>query len=687
MFRKLRVLLAMAVIGAVPAGGAGCATSTGARGEEDSPPHPHVAALELQGVSNVSEEALRGSLIMQAPAGWPFRKTVRFDPQDWDSDLRRIERFYVAHGHYDARVVESHVEETKDGVRLRVRVEEGAPVHIAEVRVEWHGEVPADVRAAVEGAIPYQQGKVFREMPWDPLRETLTRVLMERGYAAAQVQGEVRVHPPSHAAVVHLVVAPGQPYRFGSIAVTAGTGGLVPLERISAEVRREVPEAQPFSLSALRRVQERIFAMGLFSIVRVAAGAPEPDHLTVPVLVDVRERPLRTLRAGGGLELDQGRNELRVLGEFAHRDFLGGFRTLRVRGAAGYAAVPDFWSVLRDEVVEGPRHGPVARLRADLEQPRLFVPELRGFALVEAERGLEQAYDFLGGRTRLGTTWSAAERWTIRTSYNLEVYRLGGPALELGAQPQAVFGCPQPCVLSYLEERAVFDARDDPVQPRRGYFFALSLQQAGTVIGSSMDYLRLQPEARVYVPMGPAERWIVGARLQLGTLLTRGGQPAPILARFFSGGASAMRGFPHHRLSPMLIVPATEELGAPVQVGGNGLVEGSVELRYLMTERLGVVTFADTGTVTVGPLSPSAATGALQYAVGAGLRYRSPLGPLRLDLAYRLPVGPSLPVMQLPGGNLDYPITRGCLGIGGFDPRSGSPEGPCTLFFSVGEAF
>jgi translocation and assembly module TamA len=168
--------------------------------------------------------------------------------------------------------------------------------------------------------------------------------------------------------------------------------------------------------------------------------------------------------------------------------------------------------------------------------------------------------------------------------------------------------------------------------------------------------------------------------------------------RFYGGGANSMRGFSERRLSPLLQVPVPgtrpqDQQWETVPIGGNGMFMGSFEARYSVLENLRVAAFVDVGQVTTGLFALSDLPGVL-WAVGAGLRYLTPIGPIRLDLARRLPFG-TLPTLYTtdpytgainPGTNA-YPVDESCFGLFGSHPTTVVNDGFCTLQISIGEAF
>jgi outer membrane protein insertion porin family/translocation and assembly module TamA len=232
-------------------------------------------------------------------------------------------------------------------------------------------------------------------------------------------------------------------------------------------------------------------------------------------------------------------------------------------------------------------------------------------------------------------------------------------------------------------ERATFpellttlDLRDDPVHTRQGLYVSNSIQFAHAGLSGTLYDLRLRPEARFYLPLGRAKRVVLALRTGFGFLfpqnygdtLERESELPPdspelirdqhkvLLRAFYSGGPNSNRGYPLRGVGPQgpifFLVPTsfdctipTDENGEPNPEdlplgcirprGGLTLWEASLELRFEITGPLGAVLFADASDVTrtvgeIGLQSP-------HLSVGPGLRYFSPIGPIRADLGFRIP--------------------------------------------------
>jgi translocation and assembly module TamA len=608
------------------------------------------------------------------------RMASLLDPVQLDVDKQRVEAYCRDHGYYDARVVDTRIVPVGEGqVEVQLQVEEGEPVRVTQLELEGMEAAP-EARAAA-GKLALAVGEIFAVEAYDQAREQLLTALHDGGWATAEVSQEAQVLPEEHAALVRYQIQAGPRLRFGPVLVAGASA--VPRGRIRELAAEEIRTGEWYSESKLAAAQTKVFGMGVFGGVRVNRGQPDVERGIVPVLVSVREAPFRSVRIGPSLGvLSNSRIDLSAVAGWTHRNFLGDLRKLDLSLSVGYA-----WVLTSPQ-----KEGPIGTAVADLTQPRVLKVAGRPIDLAarfEIERGLEQAYDFWVERFRFGLPIHLSKRLSLVPSYNLAVYEL--------SRVEAGFNTNDPtstnpilqscegsiCLLSYLEQRIEWDGRDDPINTRRGYYAALSVQEGGHVGGYGYQYLRFLPELRGYLPLGPST--VLAARARIGAFVPVNESSAPpTVALFEAGGSSSMRGYGLNRLSPMLCVkkkdPATGQqhcTGEWVPVGGNGLAEYSVELRFPLRGKLLGAVFTDAAYVSRPSAVPTAWRDALsparlQWAAGFGIRYRTPIGPLRLDLAARLPddlspgveLNQRFPAVPSPDGVHREPIAAFHLSVG-----------------------
>ncbi|HZH03825.1 MAG TPA: BamA/TamA family outer membrane protein, partial [Myxococcaceae bacterium] len=325
--------------------------------------------------------------------------------------------------------------------------------------------------------------------------------------------------------------------------------------------------------------------------------------------------------------------------------------------------------------------------------------DLRLTSSLQLESRIEQAYQVpIGGQLRTGVIWQPHPDFSVFPSYNLQAFRirysserLAGVGTTGSGTPDLTFGCTGTCILSFLEQIAEWDRRDDRQAPKSGYYLGLSFQEGGGPLGGDFDYIRIQPDLRYYYSFGAKREWTLALKARAGTLIPLGDRGSPIVSRFFGGGANSMRGFSTRRFSPLQVVEKDMDLdpdsddapGETVPIGGNSLFETSAEVRWNFYGNIVFATFLDSGFVTASSFRRESFN-AMQYAVGFGFRYITPIGPVRLDFARRLNIGPPLRVDNPDA--LAYDYGSGCFGFGN-GQVAGLPEGSCTFFLSIGEAF
>ena len=669
-----------------------------------------VRGLHISGNHALSSRDIEKQIATSSTGWWPLATKRYFDDAIWDADLRRIVRFYESRGYYQARIVHSNVTpRPHDGVELDVEIDEGQPTRVSAIDIAGIDGLPeADRRAALDKPA-VTRGQPFTEHGWASLKSSLHDRLRDRGYAEVAVDGKALVDVETRQAALDVSVRPGQRYRFGELQIDTGGGKAISPDWIRAEVRA--------GDRARRGLLERRPGRGAASADRHGSpgrGARRAGHA----------RSRDAAGAGQGHDQRGAAAHARLRRRPAHRsDPQRGPRDRRVEqpqlpgrhapadpARRGGVGVPARDSTTSFRSSEPTRNGPIARARGEFEQPRLFGhASLRELTQLELEHTLEQTYDATAARLGNGIVWKPRSALEIHPSYHVEVDRLTGPPGAGVLVAPLTLGCTtttQSCVvwLSYLEEAVVWDRRNNPLEPRHGYYASLSLQQGGGPLGGNFTYLRFLPELRGYVTVGEDDDGLGGftlaSRVRFGELMPSSGNPddSAVVTRFYSGGAFSMRGFNEQRLSPLLLTSQPPTAGNP----NPALCHAADRRRRpVRGQRRGALRdhrptwilalFMDVGQVTRGTFDATTFAH-MMFAVGAGLRYRTPIGPIRVDFARRLPFGtpPQLFAVEPPTGRivqLPYAVDDSCFGLGGSNVTMVVPDNLCVLHISIGEAF
>jgi outer membrane protein insertion porin family/translocation and assembly module TamA len=172
---------------------------------------------------------------------------------------------------------------------------------------------------------------------------------------------------------------------------------------------------------------------------------------------------------------------------------------------------------------------------------------------------------------------------------------------------------------------------DNALNARRGFQFAAHAETTGGFLPGTFNYYALSADGRHYIPLG--RNFVFANRLQVGSITAKANDPAnvPFSRKYFLGGATSLRGWGRFEVSPL-------SSGTPI--GGNSLLAFSSEIRTMVTGNLGGVLFLDGG--SVWEKTSDVDLSELRYDVGLGLRYQTPVGPIRLDWGYQLNPIPDL---------------------------------------------
>lgn len=613
---------------------AGCAGEA-ARGR------PWVRHFDLREVRQVDEKELRAKLVLHeaSPFWWlPLVPKNYLDPFTFRGDQARIEAYYRSHGFFSARVTSAEpIRRTDDSVDVRITVEEGAPTAIRSVRVSGIAG-PAEERAWALRHLHLAPGERFDHPVYLAQKESLAARLRSLGYAWAVVDGSVAVDRDSRKADVALRVTTGPRATVGEVRVR----GLVKVDAGVVIRRAGLRAGERFDPAALDDARDRVESLRLFSSVAVTweHAASRPD--VADVVVTVQEASMRELRLGVGLGIEPQRMD--VHGQVSHswRNFLGGARTLKLQTSFGWVALPTFWQL--------ERNGPIASAELSLTQlDRPFRLSQVTFT-VGWDLGIEYAFQYQGPRTQLGITQPiVSDRLRVGLSYNFQYLDFFNVDPTLTCDPKTagqLYGYVAPYLLGWFQEDIVLDLRDRPLDPHRGIYAAVSVEEPG----GAFLYEKVVPDVRTYLPVG--KRIVLAGRVQFGQLFTQGDLGSPITRRFYLGGPGSHRGFTYNRLSPQVASGLANV--PPIPIGGDQMLLIQAEVRadlfHVGASSVGAVAFFDAGDVAQAnrvsssmcpppdpSLSyPSIEVERLHLAAGGGLRLKTELGTLRFDVGVRL---------------------------------------------------
>jgi outer membrane protein insertion porin family/translocation and assembly module TamA len=615
-----------------------------------------------------------------------------YDPSVLQRDLARVERFYRGRGFFDAHArVARVIHLSADHVGVEIVVDEGPPVLNRELTIEGlaglPGAVAADVRAALEHALP--RGQRFDENAYGDAQAALLRALTTRGYAYATVHAEARAELPAHAIDYAFVVSPGVGCVYGQITFVGldpDGAGPKPQEIDERVLRRvmHIREGAPYSTAEIDSSTQALLDLGVFSAVHIAPSLSDPPKPVVPLVVEVEPAQLRTVRLGGGGELDQIKTDVHALFGWEDHDLLGGLRDLSIDLKPGVVLYPTSLSDFRAPH----RLFYEQHLRLQFRQPGVFEARTTGFVrpvlnvyplLVEPDPNVSNpVVNYLEPKISVGLERRFGKHLFSTLAYNFQGEKpFTYPGQHLDTSLPTVF-------LSFPQLVAQLDYRDDPVHTHAGFAANLDLQFAGGPFGGTATDWRIQPDVEGYIPVAKNVTFAVTGTLGLLFPFNYGesvesGLPAGATATdvqtvyfrgFFSGGPNSNRGYPLRGVAPHGFVPFLNPATASTQaatscdpnlvspsalqknplcsspVGGFTQWEASAELRLASSGPWGGVFFCDAGDVSQYVLFHKypAKEGAkalrfnyLHMSCGVGARYDTSVVPIRLDIGYRIP--------------------------------------------------
>lgn len=493
-----------------------------------------------------------------------------------DEVRRALEPF----GYYTVGV-DVQVEDSPQGARVLLDIERGPPVRVRalEVSVEGDAQNDPEVQASLQVFRP-RIGDLLNHPRYEGGKAAVARALATRGYFDASVeQARVEVTRADSRAEIDLRWRSGARYVFGPASISGSQ-----LQEGLVERWIDIEPGEPFDQDRLLRLHQRLTDLDYFGFIDVRPE-PEAETLSVPVAIEVTAAKRSVYTAGVSFGTDSGAGLKLGLDR----------RWVNPRGHK-------FSSEL-DIAQRRSRLGAFYRIPA-------FTP-IDGWYQLGLSYRDEESDSVLSETLELAATRSGRiGDWTLNAGLHLlrERYTIGG---ERSLDSSGI------STLVYPAASARYRRYNDPNYSTRGFVFGAELKLGAQAIGSDSNFAQLLLDSRWIRGFGERNRVLL--RGQLGRTFSDEFLRLPSSLRFFAGGDRSVRGYGYQEISPL------GREGQPI--GGRNLAVLNLEYERMFTDTWGAAVFADAGNA-FNDISEG-----LRKGVGLGLRWRSPVGQVAVDIA------------------------------------------------------
>ncbi len=516
-----------------------------------------------------------------------------------ENDIRKIEALYQSNGFLDSKVSDPDIRRGPKGLEVTIHVFEGRQYRSGDVRFSGESDIPeADLRKAVK----LKRGELLsRDTILNDLL-ALTTLQNDKGYAQALVSPVVEKRKEYPVADVTYRTERGGKFRFGKVEVAGNTKTL---DRI---VRRdlEVADGQLYTATGLKNSKENLTRLSYFKDVKITT-APSKSPGEMDVKVDVTEGPTGTLSGGAGYSsLDKVFGVVQV----SENNLFG--RGWKASLNSQFGARRTVFSL-------------------DFRDPHFLDTD---YSLLLNAYKLDTKYtDFhrksTGGKAGVGYQFTKYTVASISFRADETLITDAGAAVSQILKDEFSKGTQSTRSVALGVTRNTTDKHFDP---SKGSVQSASVEYAGGPMGGDSEFVKYFLNVKAYTPVLGSS--VLSGNIIWGHTVTTIGGRVPIFERFFLGGPYSIRGFPSRTLSPK--DPNTGEL-----IGGNKELVANLEFIFPLFNEIGFkgVVFFDTGnSYRQGDWPWSGPQ--LKYSAGTGLRWYSPMGPLRFEWGWNLHPAP-----------------------------------------------
>jgi outer membrane protein insertion porin family len=610
-------------------------------------PEYRVDRVELSGNQSVPSADFEPGLRLRA--GEPFAQSKL------DADLSMIQDLYRRRG-FAAAKAQPCEEPERAGpgardvpLRVRILITEGPRTLVSGVSFQGNGSLPD---ATLKEGLGSQPGRPYLDAQLALDRDAVQVQYLNRGYPDAAVDANPNFSADRTSAEPVFTVRAGTRILVDHVVIVGNVR--TSTETIERELR--IRPGDPLSETAKIDGRQRLATLGLFRRVQITELALG-DEGRRDLIVTVEESPPTTVVVGGG-----GEGRVRVVpnnqgvatdlfeiaprGSFAvsRRNLFGKNRSVSLFTSVSLPLFKDPVFGAQGNVVNDQLAVPEYQVIGTYREPRVFDTAANAVVSGTFEQQARSSFNFARRAATAEIERRVKGKLRLSASYQIQNTIVFDDNVSPADQLLVDRLFPQ-VRLSSVSSSVIRDTRDDLVDPGAGEYLSANFQLAGRRIGSEVGFAKTYMRAQLFRTVPGGKRFVLAGNATLGLatafpqeVVATGAQGQvttetienlPVSERFFAGGDTTVRGF------------ALDTLGTPqtigqngFPIGGNGMVIFNAELRAPVRGAIGVVAFIDSGNVFAN--ASDIALTELRSAVGFGIRYKSPVGPIRVDLGFKV---------------------------------------------------
>jgi len=564
-----------------------------------------VKDLNLIGLKNIERKDLKKYISTQPAGSWSWLTNKgEFKEAELERDLEMIRAYYLNNGYIDASVNPPLVSLTPDRqwLKIDIPIEEGEYFEFGAI--EFSGDIEFPIKE-LEDAANITTGEAFKSDNFRKAIQNIETIYGDLGYAFAKVDPATRIDKEKHVVNINFIIKKGELAHIGRITVKGNTKTR---DRI---VRREMAlvEGEMYNGTKINKSKENIQRLGFFEVVALNAKA-RPETNLVDIEIEVEEKPTGSFTFGGGYS---SVDHLMGMANVSHRNFLGYGYQLGL--SANFGTTRETYSFT-------------------FNNPRIFDSNI--YSGVDFYKSIRAYSDYdkdaVGGTLKLGAALD--HDWKTRWAYRLEkadVQNVNEDASSLLKRQKGK------TITSSITTSLSYDSRDNPWDPQKGTNAEWSVEWAGGLLKGDSAFLKYGFDLSKYRPLWWEHVLVLHGRI--GFVHSLMNREIPVFERYYLGGITSLRGF-----DPRSVGPVDEKTGDVI--GGDKELLFNIEYMFPLIKEAKVrgVVFYDAG--NAWDQGEEYLKTKLRTSAGAGIRWFSPLGPLRIEWGYNLSPEPGEEVSQ-----------------------------------------